>query len=309
MHFPDICWCRTLICLLTYLLADRDCLNPPDQTELLIYSGQNCFLINFRGNFISSCAEPTKTLTITRQRCHFMNIQSQKTLPRVTSYPTSSLVAPAPAACTSHQGFLWAPSHGLLPSTALWMNWFGSLCSVLTFSLKMYSGLWTHSLDQHCPANEMDFSAVVFSFAFSQLTSPTFSLLPGLPHCNNYCNSKKRARVTNCCLSSSLWFPKTSCSGFRHSPINKQLTAQLLVPTHTNKPTDPHTGACHVPLQWGKEPAGWDPPSQQTPRNFFPPKNELTPPSEIKQKGNACSGNVTFPKQSHDSLEGNFQGM
>lgn len=47
---------------------------------------------------------------------------------------------------------------------------------------------------------------------------------------------KKRASVTNCCLSSPLWFPKTSCSGFRHGHINKQLTAQLLVPTHTNKP-------------------------------------------------------------------------
>lgn len=239
MHFAGICWCRTLICLLTYLLADRDCLNPPDQTELLIYSGQNCFLINFGGNFISSCAESTKTLTITRQRCHFMNIQSQKisTLPRVTStLPRSWLLQP-PAACTSHQGFLWAPSHGLLPFTALWMNWFGSICSVLTFRLKTYSGLWTCSLDQQCPANELDFSAVVFSFSFSQLTSPTSSLLPGLPYYYNYWNSKKkRASVTNCCLSSSLWFPKTSCSGFRHNHINKQLTAQLLVPTHTNKP-------------------------------------------------------------------------
>lgn len=191
MRFPGICWCRTLICLLTCLLADRDCLNPSDQTNLLIYSGQNRFLINFGGNFISSCAEPTKTLTITRQRCHFMNIQRQEisTLPRVTSIPPvsnaphSQLLQPPPA-CTSHQGFLWAPSHGLLPFTALWMNWFGSICPVLTFRLKMYSGLWTCSLDQHCPAQELDFPAVVFPFAFTQprgagITSPT-SLLPGL---------------------------------------------------------------------------------------------------------------------------------
>lgn len=238
MRFPDICWCRTLICLLTCLLADRDCLNPSDQTNLLIYSGQNCFLINFGGNFISSCAEPTKTLTITRQRCHFMNIQRQEisTLPRVTSIPPvsnvphSRLLQPPPA-CTSHQGFLWAPSHGLLPFTALWMNRFGSICSVLTFRLKMYSGLWTCSLDQHCPAQELDFPAVVFPFAFTHLSTAWAFLTVTTTE-----TEKKRASVTNCCLSSPLWFPKTSCSGFRHGHINKQLTAQLLVPTHTNKP-------------------------------------------------------------------------
>lgn len=181
MYFPDICWCRTLIYLLTCLLAGV-CLNPSDQTELLIYSGEKHFLINFERNFISSCAEPTKTLTTTRQRCNFMNIQSQKisVLPRVTSILPHSWLLQPPAASTSHQGFLWAPSHGLLPFTALGMNWFGSVCSVLTFRLKMYSGFWTCSLDQYCPANELDFSAVVFSFTFSQLTSPTFSLLPEL---------------------------------------------------------------------------------------------------------------------------------
>lgn len=93
--------------------------NPSDQTQLLIYSGQNHFLINFGSYFISSCAEPTKTLTKTVQRCHFMNIQSQKisTLPKVTSIlphsqhfsprlPVSSLSWACPLHCPLNE-LIW----------------------------------------------------------------------------------------------------------------------------------------------------------------------------------------------------------
>lgn len=232
-----------------HLSVGRQGLNPSDQTEIFIYSGQKHFKNNVEGNFTSSCAEPTKTLTTIRQRCHFMNIQTENLKDPSSKghlYPATFLVAPA--ACTSHQGFLWAPSHGLLPFTALGMNWFGSVCSALTFRLKMYSWLWTCSLDQHCPANELDFSSLVFSFAFSQLTSPTFSLLSGLSFIWQLLKQqkKKRASITNCCLSSSLWFPKTSCSGFRHSHINSSQHSSWSLHTPTN-PQHPHTAACHVP--------------------------------------------------------------
>lgn len=82
----------------------------------------------------------------------------------------------------------------------------------------------------------------IFLQLFSLFLSPSSPHPPSL-YCLGFLTitttetaKKKRASVTNCCLSSSLWFPKTSCSGFRHNHINKQLTAQLLVPTHTNKP-------------------------------------------------------------------------
>lgn len=73
--FLGICWCTTLICLLTSLWAH--CLSPPDQIAL-VTSVQNHFLIKGEKEVISSCAQPTKTLTVPCRKCHCMNSQSTK---------------------------------------------------------------------------------------------------------------------------------------------------------------------------------------------------------------------------------------
>lgn len=196
--FLDICCWGTPICLLTCLLVD--CLSPPDQADLFIYSVQTHFFINFGGKkkkAISSCAEPTKTLTVPQQRRRFMNIWSRKAGNLNSSkgyfYPTcwSLLVAPALSCLHISPGFHVSSLSraSLLHCPPNYLIQFYLFCiNVQVWSAtqeKMYSGLRTRSLDQHSPAGEMDFSADVFFFAFARLrgvgsTSPTFSLLPGL---------------------------------------------------------------------------------------------------------------------------------
>ena len=176
MSFLDICWCSTLICLSTCLLAH--CLSPSDQINLFIYSVQTHFLVTFGGKkkVISSWKSQLfqgLLLSYGYRMCWSLLVAPAPNCPHISPrFHVSSL---------SRASVLRCPLN--------YLTWFYLFCiNVQVWSAiqeKMYSGLQTCSLDQHRPARELDFSAVVFSFAFAPLweagsTSPTFSLLPGL---------------------------------------------------------------------------------------------------------------------------------
>lgn len=190
MGFLGICWCSTLICLSASLLVH--CLSPSDQIDL--FSVQNHFLISFgeKKKVISSCAEPTETLTMPWQRCRFMNIRSTKAENLNSSKGYFYLIGvkraglswllQLQAACTSHQGFMWAPSHGLPSFTALWIIWYGSICSVLTFRFEVQSRKKCTRGSGRAPWTS---TVLLVSWIFLQLFSPLLSRSsegPGAPH-------------------------------------------------------------------------------------------------------------------------------
>lgn len=129
-----------------------------------------------------------------QQRCRFMNTRNTKAENLNSSkgyfYPISvkcaglSWLLQLWAACTSQQGFKWAPSHGLPSFVALWTIWYSSICSVLTFRFEVQSRK-KRTWGSGCAS--WTSTVLLLSWIFLQLfslllssTSPTLPLLPGL---------------------------------------------------------------------------------------------------------------------------------
>lgn len=182
------------------------------------------------------------------------------------------------AACTSHQGFMWAPSHGLPSFLPLWNVWYSFICSVLTFRFEVQCRKRCTRGSGCAPWASTILLMSWICLKFSLLLSPSWEgpaphppslYFPGFPCHDSYCTKcgkNKEPALQVVVYLAHCDFQNKSWSGLRHGHVNEKLRAKLQVPLHSSKawssPRPPHSGKKQLSRSHRPTEPGVSPPTQ-----------------------------------------------